>query len=215
VRYILTSLYANHDNAKWRNILNAIGMKKFSILSTDNILYNSVIPDYILFDGGPDVYPLFYNEDNKGLSRVWLERDLHELGLFTLYKNYPVAFIGICRGAQFLNVVLGGTLHQDIVPKHDHYHHVTVKDSSICNYLQDVNFLANSLHHQACNELGNNLIPTLLHTDYNTIEGFESTETIHINGKDAPKYKAIQAHPEYFDSNFKYSQEVLRYLFSL
>ena len=70
-----------------------------------------------VFTGGSDVTPFLYGQ--KMLSqRVYCdpERDMDEVRLFhTIGGDVPdFPKIGICRGAQFLNVMSGGTLWQDV-----------------------------------------------------------------------------------------------------
>lgn len=69
--------------------------------------------DIIVFPGGSDICPLFYGEKPIKETRYLLERDLTEVKLFrALEYNKPK--VGICRGAQFLNVMCGGSLWQDV-----------------------------------------------------------------------------------------------------
>lgn len=70
--------------------------------------------DIIVFNGGADIGTELYGE-NPILNRIPLkasQRDRVEREMFNLY---PDKFkIGICRGAQFLNCLNGGTLWQDV-----------------------------------------------------------------------------------------------------
>lgn len=71
--------------------------------------------DGFLFTGGEDVSPALYNEESSpacGPSSPL--RDAHETALFELARERDLPMFGICRGLQFLNVMLGGTLYQDI-----------------------------------------------------------------------------------------------------
>src|SRR6267378_792141 len=79
----------------------------------------TVAPDYIekddliLFAGGTDVDPEFYGEKLGSYSgRPDHQRDAFERSVFELYPNNPK--LGICRGSQFLNVMNGGKLAQDV-----------------------------------------------------------------------------------------------------
>lgn len=214
-KYFLLSDYSHHGVNLWKDILKSIGLTNVNIttISQHGI---SNIPDCIIFDGGADINPFYYKETNDGLSKVHCYRDIFDTGLFHMFKNFPIPFVGICRGAQFLNVMLGGTLNQDIKPKHDYLHHVEVcDDTSLLDYLNKTHILVNSLHHQACDKLADNLVPTLVHSEYGTIEGFESAETIKVNNKTVPKYKAVQSHPEYIENKMVFGDTLLEYLFSL
>ena len=71
--------------------------------------------DGFLFVGGPDIEPWRYGQEvlpecgpqNK-------ERDAMEWKLLTAALKADKPVLGVCRGIQVLNVLLGGTLYQDI-----------------------------------------------------------------------------------------------------
>lgn len=69
--------------------------------------------DGIIIGGGDDIAPELYRGELVSTARVDPDRDALErrLILEALAANKPV--LGICRGAQMLNVALGGSLHQD------------------------------------------------------------------------------------------------------
>ncbi|HHY93173.1 MAG TPA: C26 family cysteine hydrolase domain-containing family, partial [Firmicutes bacterium] len=69
----------------------------------------------LLLPGGPDVDPALYGEaPAPELGPVSRERDECELALVRLAWAHHLPILGICRGAQVLNVARGGTLVQDI-----------------------------------------------------------------------------------------------------
>ncbi|OZG62269.1 amidotransferase [Bifidobacterium lemurum] len=71
--------------------------------------------DAILFTGGHDVDPALYGETpGPHTTELCPARDRMETLLLhaTLERDKPV--LGICRGIQFLNAALGGTLWQDL-----------------------------------------------------------------------------------------------------
>jgi putative glutamine amidotransferase len=69
-----------------------------------------------LFTGGHDVSPGLYGAEPSALcGPVCAERDAMEGALFSLAvleQDKPA--LGICRGMQLFNVLLGGTLYQDL-----------------------------------------------------------------------------------------------------
>lgn len=69
--------------------------------------------DAVIFTGGSDIYPYIYGERPMPGGFYNHKRDLQEIRMF---KTIPPskAKIGICRGAQLLNVMSGGTLFQDV-----------------------------------------------------------------------------------------------------
>lgn len=68
-----------------------------------------------LFTGGQDVSPALYGERPlSGLEETCPARDEMETELLRLALEMDKPILGICRGIQFLNAPLGGTLWQDI-----------------------------------------------------------------------------------------------------
>lgn len=69
--------------------------------------------DGLIIGGGDDIAPELYQGELVGTARLDPERDKLERGLVldALSANKPV--LGICRGAQMINVALGGSLHSD------------------------------------------------------------------------------------------------------
>lgn len=121
--------------------------------------------DGLLLTGGPDVDPILYGEEpHPSLGRVDPLRDAFEMALTkeALSKGMPI--LGICRGLQVLNVVVGGSLHQDIPslglpnavkhiqgsPRWNPSHSVILEEGSrLKTILGDRRILVNSFHHQA------------------------------------------------------------------
>lgn len=68
--------------------------------------------DVLCFTGGADVSPDIYGEEQEPRTFCKPERDLKEQQIFHTYTGMKK--IGICRGAQFLNVMSGGKLHQHV-----------------------------------------------------------------------------------------------------
>ena len=124
--------------------------------------------DGFLFTGGHDVSPeVYHKEPLEGLVSCCKKRDaMEEIILrYAVQSGKPV--LGICRGIQFINAALGGTLYQDIPTQHpsavEHHqqppyhmpsHEVAVmKGSPLHKYLKTENLPVNSCHHQAIKEL--------------------------------------------------------------
>ena len=76
--------------------------------------------DGFLFVGGPDIEPWRYGQEllpecgHQNIQRDAMEWKLMEAALAA---DKPV--LGICRGIQVLNTVLGGTLYQDIPSQYE------------------------------------------------------------------------------------------------
>jgi len=72
--------------------------------------------DGVVFSGGGDVEPERYGEkliEGKDVS-VSLGRDTFEFNFFEQVYERGIPTLGICRGHQFINVALGGSLYQDL-----------------------------------------------------------------------------------------------------
>lgn len=68
--------------------------------------------ELLCFTGGADVNPVYYKDVVHRTTRYDDNRDRYEIALYNLYSELPK--VGICRGSQFLNVMSGGTLWQDV-----------------------------------------------------------------------------------------------------
>ena len=121
-----------------------------------------------LFTGGHDVAPELYGETPlSGLIDSCAKRDRMETVLLrkAIAADKPV--LGICRGIQFINAALGGTLYQDLPTQHPsevehhqtppydkHAHFVSVVNGSpLYECLGTEQLSVNSYHHQAVNRL--------------------------------------------------------------
>lgn len=92
----------------------------------------------VVFTGGEDVHPEFYSELQGKYTSINKDRDVFEHKIFrSLGKN--VLKVGICRGAQFLNVMSGGRLIQH-VNGHTTSHDITT--------VEGLNLNITSTHHQ-------------------------------------------------------------------
>lgn len=70
--------------------------------------------DLIVFTGGSDVSPELYGEVNVGLSYTNPRRDRDEQYVYEACIELGKPMAGICRGGQFLNVMCGGAMYQDV-----------------------------------------------------------------------------------------------------
>ena len=141
----------------------------------------------VCLSGGPDLDPAGYDATRHAeLGPVEPALDLFELAVARRADQRGIPVLGICRGAQALNVARGGTLHQhlpDVVggsidhrqaisgrqPTHD----VRIAPGSRLAAAVGSDPLAvNSFHHQAVDRLGAGLTATAWAPD-GTIEGIE------------------------------------------
>jgi len=71
--------------------------------------------DGFLFSGGPDVHPFLFGEETlAGCGDFSPLRDSSELLLLSQVYERKKPVLGICRGAQLINIALGGDIYQDI-----------------------------------------------------------------------------------------------------
>lgn len=70
--------------------------------------------DGVVISGGHDVEPVLYAAASEVEPRYDRERDAFESRMIDHALERGLPLLGICRGAQLLNVRLGGTLHQDL-----------------------------------------------------------------------------------------------------
>jgi RNA polymerase sigma factor (sigma-70 family) len=122
--------------------------------------------DGVVFGGsGQDVHPALYGEVARPSVAVGdLRRDREDAALLRVALAQDVPLIGICRGHQLLNVVLGGTLHQDLgedgvddARGHLERHDVVAREDSIVRRVTGRRSAVASEHHQGIRRLGRGL----------------------------------------------------------
>ena len=69
--------------------------------------------DGLVIGGGDDISPDVYGGELVASARLDPERDAMERRLVHAAMDRGTPVLGVCRGAQMINVALGGTLHQD------------------------------------------------------------------------------------------------------
>ena len=96
--------------------------------------------DLLCFTGGEDVSPELYGHKNLASGNS-VARDTHERLFFAAAMQNGVPMTGICRGAQLLNVLLGGTMVQHLRTDHGGGRHK-------CHTFDGQAFMVTSSHHQ-------------------------------------------------------------------
>jgi putative glutamine amidotransferase len=130
--------------------------------------------DGLVLQGGADIAPESYGE--APLKSEWAGdrvRDVYEMELMHEFVEARKPVLGICRGAQMINVAFGGSLYQDIntqVPDtfthrnadtyDKNYHDIVIEPSSglarLYPGLQRAR--VNSIHHQSIKSIGRDLV---------------------------------------------------------
>lgn len=157
--------------------------------------------DGLMLAGGGDIDPTRYN--GNGHESIYMldpERDATELALARRVIGRGQPTLAICRGAQVVNVALGGTLIEHLPdevgetiqhrlpPRNPASHAVDVEPSSrLAGILQSGQIVSASWHHQALRDVADGLTVVARASD-GTIEAAEMT--MH------PWLIAVQWHPE-------------------
>jgi len=154
--------------------------------------------DGLIIGGGDDVSPEHYGHDIKAKVRPDPARDRLEIEWIHSALAAGLPLLGICRGAQLINVVLGGTLHQDIRPIRFHTYNrpgllptkqvLLEADSRLARLLQRTHIRVNSLHNQAIDREAPALAITGRDLD-GIVQSVEAADGRDIIG--------VQWHPEY------------------
>jgi putative glutamine amidotransferase len=152
--------------------------------------------DGLVLQGGADISPLAYGEQPRRAE--WAGdpmRDRFEIELVQACVAAGKPVLGICRGAQLINVALGGSLHQDI-PAHrsdeydQHAHEVRLEPGSGLARLYGETGPRRvvSIHHQAIKRLAPGLVVEARAED-GVIEAVRGTGVGYVC--------AVQWHPEF------------------
>lgn len=159
--------------------------------------------DALLLTGGHDIFPGLYGQTPiPACGAPCAQRDEMETALFRLLFALDKPVLGICRGLQLINAVMGGTLYQDLPTQHpsavEHHqkppydvgiHQVTlVQNSPLHALLGQEQLTVNSYHHQAIKTLAPGLQAMAVSED-------GLVEAIYL--PDKPFVWAVQWHPEF------------------
>ena len=147
--------------------------------------------DGIVFSGGEDVNPAWYGEEvlNETVEIDFVrDRSDSLLARAALAAGKPV--LAICRGSQLMNVIMGGSLWQDLpsqlgVSHSDVVHNISVEPGSFLARIYGSDSLkVNSMHHQAVKDVASGVTVCSRSSD-GVVEAWE-----------APHVWAVQFHPE-------------------
>jgi gamma-glutamyl-gamma-aminobutyrate hydrolase PuuD len=158
--------------------------------------------DGLVLAGGGDLEPALYSaERHEAVYGVSPERDRFEFELVRRALETPaLPVLGICRGMQLMNVLLGGDLEQHLPDRGDGvqhrlaegkpaHHDVRLETGTVLEEIYGgvLEFKVSSRHHQGVRRLGEKLAPVACAPD-------GLTEALVF--ADHPFAIAVQWHPE-------------------
>ncbi len=174
------------------------GMRWVELSDLEQAVQDALTCDGLLLPGGGDMDPKFYGQARiPACGEPNLLRDAAEPLLLRAFLAADKPVLGICRGIQVMNAVLGGDLYQDIkpfehLPHNDHWakvHTVTVRRGTLLSRIlgQDT-VLVNSQHHQAVDRVAPGFTLAALSED-GIVEAIEKPDARFCLG--------VQWHPEW------------------
>ena len=144
--------------------------------------------DGLIIPGGGDVDPALYgqkrNSHDFGINR---KLDKVQIALVLKFAKAGKPVLGVCRGAQVINVAYGGTLYQHIPGWHKGRRVAKVQKGSWLNALFGKTERVYHYHHQCVGILGDGLVATQWDVRDGHVEAIEH-ETLPVYG--------VQWHPE-------------------
>ncbi len=160
-----------------------------TVLITKTSSINPKKYDGLALPGGGDVTPKFYHA--KRHPRTYdcnAANDRLQIAAVKKFKKAGKPVLGVCRGAQVVNVALGGTLNQHMKEgRHRGRLKVKIAEGSWLYKTYGASERVWHNHHQCAKKLGKGLVATQWSLKGKRIEGFEH-ETLPIYG--------VQWHPE-------------------
>lgn len=158
--------------------------------------------DGLILAGGTDVDPARYHGIPKKDYKYDRPRDAMELAWLDRAERNGLPVLGICRGAQLINIARGGDLHIDIAKVYEKANYpngtlarifyrkrVQITEGSLLRRLVGEEFSrVNSMHTQSINRLGRGL----------KVAAQEANSIVQaVEDPGHPLFMGVQFHPEY------------------
>ena len=155
-----------------------------------------VAVDLVVFTGGSDVSPGFYGHPEHKTTYNDVFRDQAEAQVFEECLLHGIPMVGICRGGQFLNVMSGGEMYQD-VGGHGMPHEITDLVTGETVYVS-------STHHQMMKPSSKGLLVASSHIggyrehwDGGIFKRETSEQDVEVVFYEDTKCLCFQPHPEF------------------
>ena len=188
------TLYTNHSYHRLLHQLNCDLM----VISPESDPEIVTRLDVLLIPGGPDINPALYGQELHPETQFDQVRDIFEKKAIRIALEKEIPLLGVCRGSQIINAVLGGTLTQHLPEwsmKVQHrpevgpemYSHIVTTEGWVKDLIGS-EIQVNSWHHQGIEKLAPGLEPLAWSSD-GLIEAYQSTNEL-------PPIFAVQWHPE-------------------
>lgn len=156
-------------------VRNAGGIPVLIPITTDEELISEYVDtcDAFVMHGGPDANPVLFGDEPSELGRPGnIESDMCDAGIICGAMENDKPILGVCRGMQMMNLVMGGSLFQDISlvqekvdrehpdegtkimvhrqpnPENEPYHYVQTAPGTLAAELFGDKIAVNSHHHQ-------------------------------------------------------------------
>ena len=209
-----TDLFRKYMKSKYVKSLERAGaaVKWIELEDTQKAVEEALCCDGLLLPGGADIEPSLYGREREEKCGKPNElRDKYEFIIYDAFIKTNKPVLCICRGFQLLNVANGGTLYQDIadIKKCSHsdflkrskaIHDVTVNENTkLYEIFGKTQTGVNSLHHQAVEKVGDNLMISAVSED-----GF--VEALELENH--PFCIGVQWHPEHMSKKDPLQQQL-------
>ena len=166
--------------------------------------FSKFLDGLVITGGDFDIDPKHYNQTKKGTKNIKSKRTNFEMKIYNKFLKINKPILGICGGAQLINVASGGTLiqnlkkkpinHEQTNPRNQTSHEININKKTKLFEICNINKIkVNSAHHQSVKKIGKDLIISAIATD-GIIEGIEHKKHRWCIG--------LQWHPEFLITKF-------------